>query len=115
MREDATAITNNFRVDADVAGPTVSTNFDAWTSLDGSVSVQIVLTRQSDATSASCDVQPIDRVDGCQYGPVDDLKYKAMCEMGGGHFTYGSQTYDCSATSWPSALFCEAPAATFLQ
>jgi len=115
MKQDETAIRSNFQVASDAAGPTLPTEFDIWTTIAAGSVVEAVLTRNSDNVASTCGIEEIPKVDGCEFGPLDDLKYKSLCEMGGGSFSYGTQVYDCETTSWPSSLFCEAASTTFLN
>lgn len=114
MREDLTELTNNFKEDRTVAGSTLPSDFDSWTMLADNV-VEVVVTRESDSVSDACTISSVDRVDGCKYGPADDVKFQYLCEMGGGSFSYGNESYDCSTGSRPSQLFCDAPSTVFLQ
>jgi hypothetical protein len=114
MREDSSTIVNMFRIDDTLIGVTTGYTENAFDYLDGTKTVQAKMSKSNTTEVVTCDMEIIERVDGCQYGPLDDLKYKALCELGGGSFTYGSQTYDCSPSSYPSAVFCDAATVVFL-
>lgn len=113
LKEDTLDIQGNFVASTTTAGPTLPEDFEIYNAQDSSI--QVVMTRESDSETATCDIGMIEKVDDCSYGPIDDLKFKYLCEMGGGEFNYGTQSYNCATSSFPSSLFCEAPAELFLQ
>ena len=77
---------------------------DLFTDLSGnSVDIDITVTSNT-AASATCKLSVIEQVDGCKYGPMDDLKFYYKCSLAGGRYLYGNEEYDC--TYPPSVLFC---------
>lgn len=45
------------------------------------------------------------QLEGCAWGPSDDMKYRYLCEIGGS-FNYGTETYQCTDANLPTRLFC---------
>jgi len=109
MKEDERAIAGSFSVDTSAAGPTMPDSWDSTLISAASGGVEVWVTNDADGSDVSvCALEWFDKVDDCGYGPLDDMKFKYLCEMGGS-YEYGIQGYDCEAHSYPSSLFCVNP------
>ena len=111
---------SEFKVPEDTAGPEIKI-VDIATgeetagdkvfadALDATSTVEMVFTQVTDPTNTASGslTMEIDQIDGCGFGPSDDLKYRFLCEIVG-FYEYGNETYICEDSNLPTSLFCSA-------